>query len=315
MNILVTGGAGFIGSAYIRNNTSREDYVACMDKLTYAGNIKNLNGLDNDYVEFLEIDISAPFSQDIVQDYDLIINFAAESHVDRSIVDATDFLHTAVQGVHNLLEGARKSVRKPRFVQVSTDEVYGSVVYPAKEGDNLNPSSPYSAAKAASELLVQSYGKTYGIDYVITRGSNTFGPHQYPEKLIPVLIHQLVSGRPMTLYGNGGNRRQWIYVDDHATAIDFVARNGESGNIYNIGGRTHLSNIEIAEMLSMYVNGYFAPVDFVTDRLGHDESYLMDCSKLEKLGWKSKTEFYSGLLTTIDWYKKNIDWFEREDIS
>jgi dTDP-glucose 4,6-dehydratase len=326
-HLLVTGGAGFIGSCFVRDVLARRDgtRITVLDKLTYAGNETNLApvGADPEQAErltFVRGDIADPdVVGPLVTAADAVLNFAAESHVDRSILDPEAFLRTGVIGVHVLLEAVRREAgraaegarpRPPRFVQVSTDEVYGSVADGhSREDDLLEPRSPYSAAKAAGELLVQSYFVTYGLDVLITRGSNTYGPYQHPEKLIPLFVTNAIDDQPLPLYGDGLQRRDWLHVADHAGAIDFVLRHGQAGQVYNIPGGTELANREVVAHLLGYLGKPWSLVRRVEDRPGHDRRYAMDGSRLAELGWRNRVDFGTGLAATIAWFVENQDWW------
>jgi dTDP-glucose 4,6-dehydratase len=341
--ILVTGGAGFIGSAYVRDVLGRRDgtRITVLDKLTYAGNRANLEAVESDPEQaarfrFVEGDIADPTVVDpLVVDSDAVVNFAAESHVDRSILDPAAFLRTGVVGVHVLLEavraasarragtvaragsGARADSDEPgdrvdrvRFLQVSTDEVYGSVAEGRSvETDRLEPRSPYSAAKAAGELLVHSYVATHGIDAVVTRGSNTYGPFHHPEKLIPLFVTNAIDDQPLPLYGDGLQQRDWLYVADHAGAIDHVLRHGATGETYNIRGSAEMTNRDVVAALLDRLGKPWSLVRSVPDRPGHDRRYALDGSKLAALGWENRTSFGDGLAATIDWFRANEPWW------
>src|SRR5690349_19244007 len=316
--LLVTGGAGFIGSCYVRDILGRRDgtEITVLDKLTYAGNEANLAPVREDdemaaRLRFVRGDIAdATVVEPLVADADAVVNFAAESHVDRSILDPEAFLRTGVIGVHVLLEAVRASAHRPRFLQVSTDEVYGSVEDGhSREDDPLRPRSPYAAAKAAGELLVQSYVVTHGVDAVVTRGSNTYGPYHHPEKLIPLFVTNAIDDRPLPLYGDGLQRRDWLYVADHATAVDHVLRHGATGETYNIPGSAEMTNRAVVEALLDRLGKPWSLVRSVPDRPGHDRRYALDGSKLAALGWRNRTSFEEGLAATIDWYVANEPWW------
>jgi dTDP-glucose 4,6-dehydratase len=325
--LLVTGGAGFIGSAFVRDVLARRDgtRITVLDKLTYAGNEANLaepraDPEQADRLAFVRGDIAdASVVGPLVADADAVVNFAAESHVDRSILDPEAFLRTGVLGVHVLLEACRREAdraaagdraRPPRFVQVSTDEVYGSVESGrSREDDVLAPRSPYSAAKAAGELLARSYVVTFGLDVVITRGSNTYGPYQHPEKLVPLFVTNALDDQLLPLYGDGLQRRDWLYVSDHAGAIDWVMRRGVSGEVYNIPGGTELANREVVERLLAILGKPWSLVRHVDDRPGHDRRYAMDGSKLLALGWRNRTGFDEGLERTVRWFADHEAWW------
>jgi dTDP-glucose 4,6-dehydratase len=316
--LLVTGGAGFIGSAYVRDVLGRRDgtRITVLDKLTYAGNRSNLATVETDpeagaRYRFVEGDIADPeVVGPLVAEADAVVNFAAESHVDRSILDPEAFLRTGVIGVHVLLEACRMAANTPRFLQVSTDEVYGSVEEGfSGEADPLAPRSPYAAAKAAGELLVRSYVVTYGLDAVVTRGSNTYGPYHHPEKLIPLFVTNAIDDQPLPLYGDGLQRRDWLYVTDHADAIDFVLRRGRPGETYNVPGGVEMANRETIRLLLERLDKPWSLVRHVEDRPGHDRRYAMDGSKLAALGWTPRTSFEDGLARTVDWYMANESWW------
>jgi dTDP-glucose 4,6-dehydratase len=317
--VLVTGGAGFVGSAMVRDVLARRDgtRITVLDNLTYAGNEANLAPIRDDdeqaaRLRFVRGDIAdAEVVGPLVAEADAVVNFAAESHVDRSILDPAAFLRTGVIGVHVLLEAVRRQDRVVRFVQVSTDEVYGSVDEgQAAENAPLAPRSPYSAAKAASELLVGSYVVTYGVDAVITRGSNTYGPYQHPEKLIPLFVTNAIENRPLPMYGDGLQRRDWLFVGDHAGAVDWVMRHGVSGEAYNIPGAAELPNREVVRLLLERLGKPWSLVRQVEDRPGHDRRYAMDGSKLRALGWQNRTSFEDGLAATVDWFRANEGWWQ-----
>jgi dTDP-glucose 4,6-dehydratase len=324
--LLVTGGAGFIGSCYVRDVLARRDgtRITVLDKLTYAGNRANLEPVEQDpeqaaRLRFVQGDIAEPgIVGPLVADADAVLNFAAESHVDRSILDPEAFLRTGVIGVHVLLEAVRAASsaaalagRPPvRFLQVSTDEVYGSVEDGhSTENDRLEPRSPYSAAKAAGELLVRSYVVTHGIDAVVTRGSNTYGPYHHPEKLIPLFVTNAIDDQPLPLYGDGLQRRDWLYVSDHAGAIDHVLRHGTSGETYNLPGSAEMTNRDVVAALLERLGKPWSLVRSVPDRPGHDRRYALDGSKLAAIGWHNRTSFEDGLAATVDWYRANERWW------
>jgi len=324
--LLVTGGAGFIGSCYVREVLARHDgtRVTVLDKLTYAGNRTNLAAVESDpeqaaRLRFVQGDIAEPgIVGPLVADADAVVNFAAESHVDRSILDPEAFLRTGVIGVHVLLEAVRAASaaaalagRPPvRFLQVSTDEVYGSVDEgQSREADPLKPRSPYSAAKAAGELLVGSYVVTHGVDAVVTRGSNTYGPFHHPEKLIPLFVTNAIDDLPLPMYGDGMQRRDWLYVSDHAGAIDHVLRHGASGETYNVPGSAEMANREVIAALLGRLGKPWSLVRTVPDRPGHDRRYALDGSKLAAIGWRNRTSFDDGLAATVDWFLANERWW------
>ena len=325
--LLVTGGAGFIGSCFVRDVLARRDgtRITVLDKLTYAGNRANLAPVESDpeqaaRLRFVVGDIADPAAVGpLVAEVDAVVNFAAESHVDRSILEPVDFLRTDVLGVHVLLEACREEQQRaragkrpaaPRFLQVSTDEVYGSVeTGESREDDRLEPRSPYSAAKAAGELLVRSYFVTYAMDVVVTRGSNTYGPYHHPEKLIPLFVTNAIDDQQLPLYGDGLQRRDWLYVADHAGAIGHVLEHGRAGETYNVRGGNERSNREVVTALLDHLGKPWSLVRTVEDRPGHDRRYAMDGTKLAALGWKNKTAFEAGLAATVDWYSENEAWW------
>lgn len=310
MRILVTGGAGFIGSNFVRYILGKhpEYEIVVLDKLTYAGRLENLQDL-MDKITFIRGDICSKEDLERVGKCDVIFNFAAETHVDRSIIDAGIFVKTDVFGTYNLLEYARKHDVE-RYIQISTDEVYGSIVEGSfKEEDALNPSSPYSASKAGADLLVKAYYKTYGLPVLITRSSNNYGPYQFPEKLIPVLILNALYDRPLPIYGSGENVRDWLYVEDNCEAIDLVFHKGRVGEIYNIASGEEKKNIEVARLILKMLGKPESLIRYVEDRPGHDFRYSLNCEKVRRLGWKPKTRFEDGLLKTVNWYRENEWWW------
>jgi dTDP-glucose 4,6-dehydratase len=314
---LVTGGAGFIGSNYINYIMDSYDNIQVinLDKLTYAGNPENLKDVeDRENYNFVKGDIC---DQELVSDIfakyspDYIINFAAESHVDRSIGDPDDFIKTDIYGVYSLLENCRK-YGIARFVQISTDEVYGSIDKGSfSEDDTFNPSSPYAASKTGGDRLAYSYYVTYDLPVVITRASNNYGPHQYPEKLIPLFITNAMDDKKLPLYGDGKNIRDWLYVEDHCKAVEFVLKNGNKGEAYNIAGNCEKQNIEITRKILELTGKSEDLIEYVEDRAGHDRRYSLDDSKIEKLGWQPEYDFEEGLQETVEWYKNNEDWWRK----
>jgi len=315
MRLLVTGGLGFIGSNFIRQMLEEHpgDSIVNLDKITYAGNPENLKDIAGDpRYTFVRGDIcDAEIVGSVFREYpiDAVVHFAAESHVDRSIEDASVFVRTNVLGTHVLLEAALNHGVK-RFVHVSTDEVYGSIKTGSfRETDNLNPSSPYSASKAASDLLARSYYITHNLPVIVTRCTNNFGPYQYPEKLIPLFVTNLIEGKKVPVYGTGQNVRDWIYVLDHCRAVDFVLRHGEPGEIYNIGGGNEKSNLEITEGILRALGRDESMVEYVPDRPGHDWRYSLDSSKLRAMGWKPEFDFETALQATVRWYTENEWWW------
>lgn len=313
--LLVTGGAGFIGSNFIRQfiQNNPDVKVVNLDKLTYAGKKESLQDLESkENYEFVKGDICN--SKDVekaMQGCDSVINFAAESHVDRSIEDSKQFAETNFYGVRVLCEQAKKQDIK-KFIQISTDEVYGQIAKGSfKETDRLNPRNPYSAAKTAGELLAMSYFTTYGLPVLVTRSSNNYGQYQFPEKIVPLFITNLIQGKKVPLYGEGKNIRDWLFVLDNCEGIETVLQKGKIGEIYNIGGNYELQNIELTNKILKELGKGKEMIEPVTDRLGHDLRYSLDCSKIEKeLGWKPKTEFEKGLHSTVEWYKKNENWWK-----
>ncbi len=306
MKVLVTGGAGFIGSNFVHHilRNYPDDEVVVLDKLTYAGNLRNLTqALRDRRCRFVRMDVCDPAVAEAVSGCDAVIHFAAESHVDRSIEDAAPFVRTNVEGTWRMVDACRRA-RVSRFVHVSTDEVYGSLGAGGKfsESSPLAPTSPYAASKAASDLMVLCAVKTHGFPAIVTRCTNNYGPFQFPEKFIPLMIVQALSGQPLPVYGDGRNVRDWIHVADHCQALDLVLRKGREGEIYNIGGACELENISVApESL----------LKFVTDRPAHDRRYALECGKVkDELGWSAAWNFDRGLAETIRWYQANQPWLE-----
>jgi dTDP-glucose 4,6-dehydratase len=315
VKLLVTGGAGFIGANFIQYMLGK--YADCevinFDKLTYAGNLENLREVEDDprysFVRGDIADAEAVGAQ--MPSVDAIVNFAAETHVDRSIHDAGSFIRTDVAGIHAVLEEARRHEVK-KVVLVSTDEVYGSIDEGSfLEGDRLDPSSPYSASKAGGELLALAYYKTFGVPVCITRGSNTYGPFQYPEKVIPLFITNAIDDIALPLYGDGLNVRDWLYVIDHCSAINLVLEKGEAGEIYNIGGGNERTNIEITHMILDLLGKPKSLIKPVSDRPAHDRRYSIDCERLRALGWQPAQDFERGMKLTVDWYVENPQWWRR----
>jgi dTDP-glucose 4,6-dehydratase len=315
MKLLVTGGCGFIGSNFIRAILKKHPNYSIinLDKLTYAGNPENLKDIEkNKNYEFVKGDVcDEKIVESLVKKCDIIVHFAAESHVDRSIEDPSVFAKTNFLGTYFLLEAAKKYKIK-KFIYISTDEVYGSI----KEGsfsetDILKPSSPYSSSKAGADLLSMSYFITYGLPVIITRSSNNFGPCQYPEKLIPLFITNLMEGKRVPVYGTGMNVRDWIYVIDNCDAIDFVMHNGKLGEIYNIGGGNEKPNIEITKLILKDLEKDERSIEYVKDRLGHDFRYSLDCDKINELGWKPRYNFEAAMNETISWYRSNEKWWKK----
>ena len=313
---LVTGGAGFIGSNFVKHLLEKyEDiHVINLDKLTYAGNLENLTEVEKDpRYTFIKGDIADDgMVKKIMKDgVDYVVNFAAETHVDRSIGDPTDFIKTDVFGTYVLLENAKEYGIK-RFIQISTDEVYGSIAEGyATEDSTLMPSNPYSASKVGADRLAYSYFATYKLPVIITRASNNFGPNQYPEKLIPLFVTNAIEDTPLPLYGDGKNVRDWLYVRDHCAAVDFVIENGENGEVYNIAGDNEKMNIEITHFIVDYLGKPRSIIKPVTDRLGHDRRYALSAGKLKKLGWEPSGDFEGDMRDTIDWYVENPEWWKK----
>ena len=315
MKILITGGCGFIGSNFIRYMIKK--YPACkiinLDKLTYAGNKENLKDIEKKKnYKFVKGDIRDEKKvSKLSKGCDAILNFAAETHVDRSIEDPSDFIKTNVYGTYVLLEVVRKN-RIKRFVQISTDETYGSIVKGEfKETDPLRPNSPYASSKASADLLCRAYFVTYKTPTIITRSSNNFGPYQYPEKIIPLFITNALEDKKLPVYADGLNVRDWLYVEDNCTGIDTVLRKGQTGEIYNIGGDTELPNIKLTRRILNIMGKPESLIKFVKDRPGHDKRYALNCDKLKGLGWRPSGNFESALRKTITWYAENKTWWEK----
>jgi dTDP-glucose 4,6-dehydratase len=316
VRLLVTGGAGFIGSNFVRRVVDGSlpgmSSLTVLDKLTYAGTLTNLKDLGASDYEFIQGDIcDSDLLNRLLPGFDVVINFAAESHVDRSITGAKDFVITNVLGVQTLLDAAKNaSVRT--FIQVSTDEVYGSIAKGSwPETDPLLPNSPYAASKAAGDLLARSYQKTHNMDIRITRCSNNYGPNQYPEKVIPLFVTNLIEGKKVPIYGSGMNIRDWLHVDDHCSGIYKALMYGKPGEVYNIGGGLELTNLELTQQILRAMNKNESEIDFVQDRKGHDLRYSVDCSKAQnEIGYSQKIKFEDGLLATINWYQENESWWK-----
>jgi len=313
MRLLVTGGCGFIGSNFVRHvlREHPEDEVLNLDKLTYAGNPGNLRDVESDpRYRFLKGDICEWGDVERAFEWgpEAVVNVAAETHVDRSITDPEAFVRTDVLGTFRLLEAVREA--GVRFVQISTDEVYGSIAEGSfTEESPLRPNSPYAASKAGADLLVRSYVRTYGIDAVIVRSSNNYGPYQYPEKVIPLFITNLLEGRKVPLYGEGANVRDWLFVEDNCRAIDLVLRRGESGAVYNVGAGQERSNLELTRSILALLGKGEEHVQKVPDRPGHDFRYSLDCSRIRGLGWEPLYDLDRGLRETVRWYLENRDWW------
>lgn len=318
MHVLVTGGAGFIGSNFVRmvadGNFPQISRVTVLDKLTYAGVKENLDSVKTmTGYSFVQGDIcNSKLVASLLSDVDAVINFAAESHVDRSINSAANFVMTNIVGVQTLLDACKDVNRKIRFIQISTDEVYGSIESGSwTEEWPLTPNSPYSASKAGGELLARSYNKTHGLDIVITRCSNNYGPYHFPEKLIPLFVTNLLEGKKITVYGNGKNVRDWLHVDDHCRGIYAVLTKGRAGQIYNIGGGRELTNLEITNLILQAMGADETSIEYVEDRKGHDLRYSVDWSKCKnELGYEPQVTFEQGLAATIRWYIENESWWK-----
>ena len=314
----MTGGAGFIGSNYLRyiftSKLPEITSVLVLDKLTYAGvksNLESFAGQSN--YHFLEGDIcNRELLETLLQEIDAVINFAAESHVDRSIAGSVEFVQTNVSGVQVILDAIKSSQRRIRFLQVSTDEVYGSIsVGSWNENSPLLPNSPYSASKAGGELLARAYHKTHGLDIVVTRCSNNYGPYHFPEKLIPYFITNLLDGKKIPVYGNGKNVRDWLHVNDHCRGIHSALMNGKSGEVYNIGGGKELTNLEITHIILKKMGAHDSSIEYVEDRKGHDFRYSVDWTKAKReLGYEPQVNFEDGLSETIEWYRNNREWWQ-----
>jgi dTDP-glucose 4,6-dehydratase len=316
-NILVTGGAGFIGSAFVRYMVAKypQYNIIVLDKLTYAGNLDNLLPVhDEPNYRFHRGDIAdREFVRRLLETerIDTIVNFAAESHVDRSILEPDAFIHTDVVGVYILLDTARM-VGVNRIHHVSTDEVYGSIpVGFFKEGDPLEPNSPYAASKAGGEMMLRAYQVTFGMHTTVTRGSNTFGPYQYPEKVAPFFITEAIEGRPLPVYGDGMQVRDWLYVEDHVTGIDLVLHKGQPGEVYNLGGENERHNIDVTRLILKLLGKPESLNRFVADRPGHDRRYALNCDKLKALGWRQSGDFETLLEKTVRWYEHNEWWWRK----
>jgi dTDP-glucose 4,6-dehydratase len=307
VRLLVCGGAGFIGSNFVRLRLAGGDEITVLDKLTYAGRRENLEGLD---VRLVVGAIEDPAAvADALEGCEAIVNFAAETHVDRSIAEPDAFVNTHALGTYTLLEAARE--RSLRYVQVSTDEVYGSIEDGSfTEESPLRPSSPYSATKAGADLLVASYHHTFGLEALICRGSNNYGPYQYPEKLIPLMILNALHGDKLPVYGDGMQVRNWIYVEDFGRGIGTVLERGAPGEVYNVGGPDEAPNIEVVRKIIEYTGADESLIEYVTDRPGHDRRYSLGSEKARALGWEAQVRFGDGLERTVDWYRDNAAWWE-----
>jgi len=314
INVLVTGGAGFIGSNFVRwaHEAHQDWHITTLDKLTYAGRLENLASvMHSPRHTFVKGDIAdAAVAAPLVRDAEVVVHFAAETHVDRSIQSAADFLTTDVIGTFVLLEAARQAPRLRRFVQISTDEVYGSVpTGHSVETDELRPRNPYSASKAGADRLAYSYWATYNVPVVITRASNNYGPNQFPEKVIPLFITNAIDGIPLPLYGDGLNVRDWLHVDDHCRGIDVVIDHGINGEVYNIGGGNEVRNVDLTHRILELMGRPHTLIRPVADRPGHDRRYALDTRKLQGLGWTPTVPFDAGLAATVRWYVDNESWW------
>jgi dTDP-glucose 4,6-dehydratase len=314
VKLLVTGGAGFIGSNFVRHFLAEhpDDSVIVLDKLTYAGRLESLQDvMTYERMEFVQGDIADPEAvRDALSDCDALINFAAESHVDRSIDEPGHFIQTEVYGTYVLLEAARE-LGIGRYVQVSTDEVYGSIEQGSfTEHSPLDPSSPYSASKAGGDLLVAAYCHTYGMDAIVCRASNNYGPYQYPEKLIPLCVLNALNGDPLPVYGDGMQVRNWLHVSDHCRGLDVVLRTGKAGETYNIGGPDELPNMAVVRRILELTGRDESLIQYVKDRLGHDRRYSLSSEKTDDLGWTAEIGFEAGIESTVDWYRENSWWWE-----
>jgi dTDP-glucose 4,6-dehydratase len=314
VDVLVTGGAGFIGSNFVRYALgAHPDWrITTLDKLTYAGRLENLHDvLEHPRHVFARGDVAdAAVAAPLVQAADVVVHFAAETHVDRSLQAAGEFIQTDVFGTFVLLEAARRAPRLRRFIQISTDEVYGSVPEGASvETDELRPRNPYSASKAAADRLAYSYWASYQVPVIVTRASNNYGPNQFPEKVIPLFITNLIEGHTVPLYGDGLNVRDWLHVDDHCRAVDMVIERGIDGEVYNIGGGNEVRNVDLTHRILELVGAGTDRIQPVADRPGHDRRYALDTGKMRTLGWRPEVAFEEGLARTVDWYRQNEWWW------
>jgi dTDP-glucose 4,6-dehydratase len=314
VNVLVTGGAGFIGSNFVRYAlAAHPDWrITTLDKLTYAGRLENLQGvMEHPRHEFVKGDVADPaVAHPLVRDSEVVMHFAAETHVDRSIANAGEFIITDVYGTFVLLEAARETKNLRRFVQISTDEVYGSVPSGAsRETDELKPRNPYSASKAGADRLAYSYWATYQVPVIITRASNNYGPNQFPEKIIPLFITNAVDDLPVPLYGDGLNERDWLHVSDHCRALDVAMARGVDGEVYNVGGGNHVRNLDLTRRILQLAGKPESLIKPAADRPGHDRRYALDTSKLQSLGWQPQVTFDQGLADTVKWYVDHESWW------
>ncbi len=316
MRLLVTGGAGFIGSNFVQRALGRGDEVTVYDALTYAGNMANLAGLDDAYrgstYRFVEGDVcDGDLLAATMVDHDAVVHFAAESHVDRSITDPARFVVTNCQGTATVCEVALR-LEVGRVLHVSTDEVYGSIdVGSFVETDSLSPNSPYAASKASSDLIALAYHATFGLPVVVTRSTNNYGRFQFPEKVIPLFVTRLLAGGSVPLYGDGANVRDWCHVDDNCDAIDLALRSGVSGSIYNVGAGNEITNLDLTGRLLSLCGADESSIEYVEDRLGHDRRYSVDTGRIEALGWEPQRGFDEGLAETVAWYRDNPGWWDR----
>ncbi len=313
--ILVTGGAGFIGSHFVRYqlDTYPDAYVVNFDKLTYAGNLDNLKGVDESRYTFVRGDIAdSQAMAAAMEGCDAVVSFAAETHVDRSLMGASEFIDTDVRGVYNIVESAKRYGTR-RVLIVSTDEVYGSIEQGAfKETDPIGPRNPYSASKAGGELMAMAYHESFGVNVIITRGSNTYGPNQYPEKVLPLFVTNAIDDQPLPLYKGGEhNVRDWLYVTDHCSGIDCALRHGAPGNVYNIAGGNERENIVLTRRILELTGKGEGLIRFVPDRPGHDRRYAIDAAKLKALGWKPEMPWDEGMAQTVRWYQENEWWWRK----
>src|SRR5215210_6878574 len=314
LKVLVTGGAGFIGSNFVRYalQTHADWHVTTLDKLTYAGRRENLHDvIDHARHTFVHGDIcDAPVATPLVERANIVVHFAAETHVDRSIMAAGDFIRTDVEGTFVLLEAARRAPALRRFIQISTDEVYGSVaVGSSRETDELKPRNPYAASKAGADRLAYSYWATYDVPVIVTRASNNYGPYQFPEKVIPLFITNAIDDVPVPLYGDGLQERDWLHVRDHCRAVDLLIGAGVSGEVYNVGGGNHVRNVDLTRRILALTGKPETLIRPVADRPGHDRRYSLDTGKLQALGWAPEVSFETGLRDTVAWYKQNEWWW------
>ena len=313
VNVLVTGGAGFIGSNFVSYalEAHADWQLTTLDKLTYAGRLENLQDHeDNPRHRFVEGDITDPAVAPLVKESDVVVHFAAETHVDRSIQSAGDFVTTDVYGTFVLLDAARSSSRLQRFIQISTDEVYGSVpVGSSTETDELRPRNPYAATKAGADRLAYSYWSTYNVPVIITRASNNYGPRQFPEKIIPLFITNALDSKPLPLYGDGQNVRDWLHVEDHCRGLDLLLERGTPGEVYNVGGGHELTNAELTHRILATLDRPRSLIQPVGDRPGHDRRYSLDTAKIRRLGWAPRVSFDDGLASVVDWYRSNEWWW------